>query len=184
MSDQTQINGEEIPEGGAERLEAQEILSLMRDQLANSKQQSENIDKVADVVRDFAVVLRHKPSRRETFGIVGAINAVTLVVVAVMFAFVLSITSDARDGADDAKAVADQIQDCFDPNGRCAQVGRQTNEQNRLVISLRTNAFNLENDLALAKVDGASQARITALQTLLDQRRKEIATAEAQRPQL
>lgn len=171
----------EVPIEGS--VNAREILDLMKAQLATSQQQSTNIDKLGGVVGDFAVALRTKPSRRETFGIVGIVSSITLVAVFGMFVFLLNVASDAKQGADNAGKIAAQIQDCFDPNGRCAQVSRQANEQNRLIISLRSEQLRLESLIQIQKTegDGASQKIYEAQLTDITRR---IAEAEAAVPKL
>ena len=126
-----------------------------------SNKQAQNIGLLTDNMSILVQAVRMRPTKRQTFGITGLMNLITLGVVGVMLFFVISNTTDTR-------RLLEVAVDCINPAGKCNQIGAERNELNRIIISLRGERLRNMTELDLAKERGDTVA-VTFRQAKVDE---------------
>ena len=106
--------------------------------------QSENIKGLYENTSVLAQAVRMRPTKWQTFGLVGVLNLVTLLVAAGIYVPVLQNSRDTKD-------VVTIAANCLTPGKQCYEDSQRNNEANRVEVSLRSEYLRNRSELELAQ---------------------------------
>lgn len=116
------------------------ILSLV----ASGENQNRNIKNLTDNMSILVQAVRMRPTWKQTFGVAGALNLLTLFAVGLLFVPVLN-------NSNDTKKVVEIAVGCLTPGQECYERGQRNTEANRVEVSLRSEYLRNVSELGLAQ---------------------------------
>jgi hypothetical protein len=109
--------------------------------------QAENIKGLYDNTSLLAQAVRMRPTKWQTFGLVGVLNLITLLVVAGLYIPVVKNSSDTKN-------IVTIAANCLTPGQKCYEDGQKQSDANRVEVSLRSEYLRNRSELQLAQARG------------------------------
>lgn len=127
------------------------VKKAIEDLVGVANTQAENIRGLYDNTSLLTQAVRMRPTKWQTFGVVGLLNLLTLLVVAGLYIPVVKNSQDTKD-------IVTLAATCLTPGQKCYEDGQRQQEANRIEVSLRSEYLRNRSELPLAQLRGDTES--------------------------